>query len=149
MDRNFLDKLPKEELIQMILNQERSPVRKRQRREGTDFIKPKKTKKGFDMSKYCQRKVAFKIYYFGKRYRGFASLVDSTETIEGKLFDALLKTCLITDRESANYSRCGRTDAGVSAFGQVVSLKVRSNLTEGPDLIAPEGWPPPKEKESR
>lgn len=31
-------------------------------------------------------------------------------------------------RETSNYQRCGRTDKGVSAFGQVISLEVRSNL---------------------
>ena len=28
-------------------------------------------------------------------------------------------TCLIVFRETSNYHRCGRTDKGVSAFGQV------------------------------
>lgn len=30
-----------------------------------------------------------------------------------------MKSRLIEDRSKANYSRCGRTDKGVSAFGQV------------------------------
>ena len=36
-----------------------------------------------------------------------------------QIFIALIKGKLIEDRASANYSRCGRTDKGVSAFGQV------------------------------
>ena len=28
--------------------------------------------------------------------------------------------------EGCNYSRCGRTDKGVSAFSQIIALKVRS-----------------------
>jgi len=35
------------------------------------------------------------------------------------LFAALQKTRLIVDRDSSHYSRCGRTDKGVSALGQV------------------------------
>jgi tRNA pseudouridine38/39 synthase len=44
------------------------------------------------------------------------------------LFDALLKVKLIQDRLSCKYTRCGRTDKGVSALGQVISLYLRSNL---------------------
>ena len=29
--------------------------------------------------------------------------------------------------DECDYSKCGRTDVGVSAFGQVISLRVRSN----------------------
>ena len=35
------------------------------------------------------------------------------------LFECLQKTKLITDSRSCHYTRCGRTDKGVSAFGQV------------------------------
>ncbi|EOA87979.1 uncharacterized protein SETTUDRAFT_150113 [Exserohilum turcica Et28A] len=77
-------------------------------------------------------------------------------TIEEELWKALVKTRLITpvptrgegrayeridkktyaawDREGADvnwdgceYSKCGRTDRGVSAFGQVIGIRVRSN----------------------
>ncbi|MCL4121575.1 UNVERIFIED_CONTAM: hypothetical protein GTU68_017251 [Idotea baltica] len=37
-------------------------------------------------------------------------------------------TKLIESRESSNYHRCGRTDKGVSAFSQVISITVRSRL---------------------
>ena len=51
------------------------------------------------------------------------------------LFDALKKTCLIADIESCNFSRCGRTDKGVSALGQVVSLDVRSLAIRGLGVV--------------
>lgn len=38
---------------------------------------------------------------------------------QSHLFQALLKTKLIPDTHSCNYSRAGRTDKGVSALGQV------------------------------
>ncbi len=50
------------------------------------------------------------------------------ETVEGQLLAALMKTKLIKDRAWACYSRCGRTDKGVSALRQVVGLRVRSAL---------------------
>jgi hypothetical protein len=74
----------------------------------------------FDFSKHRQRHVALRIAYFGHRFHGFAAQDDSDNTVEGHLFKALQRTCLVSDDvRSANYSRCGRTDIGVSAFGQV------------------------------
>ena len=54
---------------------------------------------------------------------------DVSSTVEAVLLHALQKACLIKDRVSSGYSRCGRTDKGVSAFGQVISLHLRTNLT--------------------
>lgn len=51
--------------------------------------------------------------------------------------------------EIAEYSKCGRTDAGVSAFGQVIGVRVRSSgpLPKGPiDDVAEEGGEGEKEK---
>lgn len=62
----------------------------------------------------------------GWDYQGFATQENSGNTIEHHLFGALEKTCLIKSRETSNYHRCGRTDKGVSAFSQVISIDVRS-----------------------
>jgi len=77
---------------------------------------------------YRQRHIALKFLYNGIPYTGLAENVgsESDNSIEKHLFAALTKSCLITSRESANYSRCGRTDKGVSAFGQVIALCVKS-----------------------
>ena len=48
--------------------------------------------------------------------------------MEGQLLAALMKTKLVKDRAWACYSRCGRTDKGVSALRQVVGVRVRSAL---------------------
>ena len=61
------------------------------------------------------------------------------KTIESELFNALKLTRLIESRETSNYHRCGRTDRGVSAFRQVVSIDVRSNLIEGEGVFDYEG----------
>ncbi|CAG2213316.1 DEG1 [Mytilus edulis] len=75
-----------------------------------------------------------KISYLGWDYHGFAVQEDTDKTIELALFDALIKTKLIESREISNYHRCGRTDKGVSAFSQVISIDLRTNLLEGPGV---------------
>lgn len=54
---------------------------------------------------------------------------DTISTIEHHIFSALTKSCLIKSREESNYHRCGRTDKGVSAFSQVISIDVRTKLS--------------------
>ena len=106
--------------------------------------KPKKTAKPFDSSKYSTRLIALKFAYLGKRYNGFeyhSNNKTPLPTIEEELWKALRKTRLIlpTPRhgqsedevcwDGCEYSKCGRTDKGVSAFGQVIGLRVRSSRT--------------------
>ncbi|NXN29928.1 PUS3 synthase, partial [Nycticryphes semicollaris] len=94
----------------------------------------KRQQRPFDFGAYGRRHVALKIAYLGWGYQGFASQENTSNTIEEKLFEALKKTRLVDDRQTSNYHRCGRTDKGVSAFGQVISLDLRSNLAEGKNL---------------
>ena len=47
-----------------------------------------------------------------------------------------MKLRLIESRASCGYTRCGRTDKGVSAVGQVVALRLRSNI---PPVVAEGG----------
>ena len=51
-------------------------------------------------------------------------------TAQAHLFAALKKACLVESRETASYSRCGRTDKGVSAFSQVSTPGRSRSLTE-------------------
>ncbi|CAI9741177.1 pseudouridine(38 39) synthase-like [Octopus vulgaris] len=96
----------------------------------------KKDRKGkvFDFSKYNTRHIALKVAYLGWDYHGFAVQEDNEKTIEAALFEALIKTKLVDSRENSNYHRCGRTDKGVSAFCQVISLDLRTSLLEGPGV---------------
>lgn len=73
----------------------------------------------FDFSAHPRRHVAMRLAYLGWAYQGFAVQENTDNTVEARLFEALLKTRLIQDRQSSNYHRCGRTDKGVSAFSQV------------------------------
>ncbi|KAI8069633.1 pseudouridine synthase [Gongronella butleri] len=99
--------------------------------------KAKKAQRPFDMSKYRQRHVAMRVAYLGWRYAGFAAQNDEAllPTIEGQLFLALEHCRLVQDRESCDYSRCGRTDRGVSGLGQVIMLNVRSKTAGDAPLI--------------
>ena len=99
----------------------------------------KKGKKVFNFSQCNVRHVAFKVAYLGQNYSGFAFQPHTKSTIEEELFSAFYKSKLITDRSECNYSRCGRTDKGVSAFGQVISLHVRTNLNKGLGVIQRNG----------
>jgi tRNA pseudouridine(38-40) synthase len=105
----------------------------------------RKRKHVFDINAYHQRQLAFQIEYDGGNYLGFASQEDGS-TVEHHLFEAFTKLKLIEDRKSCSYSRCGRTDKGVSALGQIISLRVRSANHKGyeasnsisPEKIVPE-----------
>uniref|UniRef100_A0A0C9Q1B3 PUS3_0 protein n=1 Tax=Fopius arisanus TaxID=64838 RepID=A0A0C9Q1B3_9HYME len=84
--------------------------------------------KPFDFVRCPKRHILLKFYYLGWNYHGFVEQEDTTNTIEHHIFEALRKSCLVENRKSSNYHRCGRTDKGVSAFSQVISLNVRSKL---------------------
>ena len=68
---------------------------------------------------------AFKFGYIGKNYEGLVIQKHTDNTIEDKIIKSLKKANLIENIESCNYSRCGRTDAGVSAVGNVFSVTLR------------------------
>ena len=100
-------------------------------------------KRPFDMSKYTKRKIALRVAYIGWNYCGYASQNQPERilTIEDELFKALKGCRLVEDMDTCDYTRCGRTDKGVSGLGQVIGLFVRSkklqeDTTEG--LLPPE-----------
>ncbi|KAK4154277.1 pseudouridine synthase [Chaetomidium leptoderma] len=105
--------------------------KKKEKRKEKKLKKPAK----LDPSKYATRLVALKLAYLGKRYGGFEYQTGvSVPAVEEELWKALVRSCLIwpdepdkVDFAPWEYSKCGRTDRGVSAFGQVVGVRVRSN----------------------
>ena len=77
------------------------------------------------------RHIALLFVYQGWHYSGLAiqQMPTPLPTVEGELLKAFEKTHLIeagTGWEGCGFSRCGRTDRGVSSAGQVVSLWVKS-----------------------
>ncbi|KAK3426155.1 hypothetical protein EUGRSUZ_F02671 [Eucalyptus grandis] len=101
---------------------------------GKSMKMDKKTRKKKDfktgiLEHHPRRYVALRLMYFGQRFYGFASEAQLDPTVESEIFKALEKTkLLVGDKKKSQYSRCGRTDKGVSSFGQVISLFLRSNL---------------------
>jgi tRNA pseudouridine38/39 synthase len=88
-----------------------------------------KPQKPFHFSTTKARKIALQLSYLGHDYFGFTGLpTDSIPTIEREVCQALIKARLIPTVEECGWSRCGRTDKGVSGFGNVVSFWVRSNV---------------------
>eukprot|EP00057_Strongylocentrotus_purpuratus_P007773 XP_011662247.1 PREDICTED: tRNA pseudouridine synthase A, mitochondrial [Strongylocentrotus purpuratus] len=79
-------------------------------------------------SKLLKRKVAILLSYAGANYVGMQRN-PGVQTIEEDLVNALVKSGAIPEDCGRNmnkmsFQRCARTDKGVSAAGQVVSLKV-------------------------
>lgn len=110
-------------------------------------FKTPKPPKEFHFPSHPTRHIALLVAYNGWPYSGLAIQNDSNSknpinTVESELLKALEKTRLVQEGkglERAGYSRCGRTDRGVSGSGQVVDLWVRSNrrIPKDEDII---GW---------
>ena len=101
--------------------------------EGPEVSQSKvETKNAFDKIKtYRTRHVALRFYYDGANYSGLAENVgyDGDQSVEKALFAALKKTSLVVTRDASQYSRCGRTDKGVSSAGQVVGIYLKSSVS--------------------
>ena len=120
--RAELELLSRDELIELALRGGQAPPKARLGSapwEGPPPSKKQRRQKAFDMSRYAQRHVALRVAYIGTAYQGFQYQAEAENTVEGRLLEALTRTCLITDRESCGISCGGRTDRGVSALGQV------------------------------
>lgn len=124
-----LEQFTKEELILKIKSLTAHNIQlKNVLAKQTSTDKIVKQSKAFDFSKYKFQHVFLHLLYLGWDYKGFVVQEDTTDTVEHHLFEALMKTKLIQDRAQSNYHRCGRTDKGVSSFGQVVSIDLRMNI---------------------
>ncbi|KAM9734540.1 pseudouridylate synthase 1 homolog isoform 2-T2 [Menidia menidia] len=84
-----------------------------------------------DDKKFPKKKVVLLLAYSGKGYYGMQRNPGNSQfrTIEDDLVTALIKSGCIPenhgdDMKKMSFQRCARTDKGVSAAGQVVSLKL-------------------------
>lgn len=134
LSREELENLPKDELVTIIIkieahNKQLKNILEKKSNPVQNECKRKRTDRSLDFTKFHKRHVLLKFCYLGWDYDGYVIQENTNETIEFYLFHALLKICLIENRESSNYNRCGRTDKGVSAFEQVVSIDLRSTVS--------------------
>jgi tRNA pseudouridine38-40 synthase len=84
----------------------------------------------------AKRKVAVMIGYAGTGYKGL-QLNDNGKSIEGDLFKAFVAAGAISkansdDPKKSSLVRCARTDKGVHAAGNVLSLKL---IVEEPNIV--------------
>jgi tRNA pseudouridine38/39 synthase len=110
----------------------------RQKRKGAGGGKePKRARRNFDYSRFRRRKIAVQLAYVGFLIpEGFVQQAPDDNTVEDHLFKSAAKCCLTESRELGEYSRCGRTDKGVSAIGNVIAFMVRSKAKPGEELPA-------------
>ena len=66
-------------------------------------------------------RVALKVAYDGRDFHGFARQPD-LRTVEGEIVHALIKSGLIAGLKASRFRGASRTDAGVSAIGNVVAF---------------------------
>ncbi|GJQ13663.1 hypothetical protein GpartN1_g5454.t1 [Galdieria partita] len=125
-----LQSCSKEELLKFILSLRNTIIKVMSNSSQSVSTSSCRAMKGkpFDFNKHGKRKIALRICYLGWMFDGFASQPHSNNTVEEHLFRALLKTKLIESREQSCYTRAARTDKGVSAIENVISLTVRSRI---------------------
>ncbi|TPP58575.1 tRNA pseudouridine(38/39) synthase isoform X2 [Fasciola gigantica] len=99
----------------------------------TEYVEHKR--RPFDFNKYKKRHIALQFAYLGWEYSGLAIQKGYPATVMQKLLESLEKCKLIEDANTHQFVVCGRTDKGVSAMSQVVSMTVRSALLSGIGII--------------
>ncbi|KAL4968629.1 pseudouridine synthase PUS2 [Aspergillus stella-maris] len=131
----------------------RSMPDKRERNEQSEQVKRRKLENGEEIiapvyatefskedieaeQRRPKKKVALLMGYSGTGYKGM-QLSTTEKTIEGELFTALVAAGAISkanamDPKKSSFVRCARTDKGVHAAGNVVSLKM---IVEDDDIV--------------
>ncbi|PQE21678.1 tRNA pseudouridine synthase a protein [Rutstroemia sp. NJR-2017a WRK4] len=123
-DRNGEEQAPKR---RKILNEETGPTA-----YSTEFSKEEIENE----ERRPKRKVAVMIGYAGTGYKGL-QINTKEKTIEGDMFKAFVAAGAISkananDPKKSNLVRCARTDKGVHAAGNVLSLKL---IVEDPNVV--------------
>ncbi|GLB41831.1 putative pseudouridine synthase [Lyophyllum shimeji] len=88
-----------------------------------------------------KRRCALLIGFCGSGYKGMQIQPDHSTTIEGVLFQAMVRAGAVSkdnadDPVKVGLARAARTDAGVHAAGNLVSLKMITSVPGVPDLVA-------------
>ncbi|KAF8906213.1 pseudouridine synthase [Gymnopilus junonius] len=91
--------------------------------------------------RYPKRQCALLLGFCGSGYSGMQIQPDHTRTIEGVLFNALVKAGAVSQDNADNPTKVGlaraaRTDAGVHAAGNLVSLKMIVTIPGIKDIVA-------------
>ncbi|CZT06899.1 hypothetical protein WAI453_012843 [Rhynchosporium graminicola] len=118
-------------------NDEEQAAKRRKANNGDAGAEPQFSKEEIDAEgRKPKRKVAVMIGYAGSGYKGMQINGDE-KTIERDIFKAFVAAGAISkanadDPKKSSLVRCARTDKGVHAAGNVISLKL---IVEEPDII--------------
>ncbi|PFH51845.1 hypothetical protein AMATHDRAFT_141626 [Amanita thiersii Skay4041] len=87
-----------------------------------------------------KRQCALLMGFCGTGYSGMQFQHDVPRTIEGTLFNAMVKAGAVSqdnadDPVKVNLARAARTDSGVHAAGNIVSMKMISSVPGIPDIV--------------
>ncbi|KAF7793500.1 hypothetical protein EIP86_004612 [Pleurotus ostreatoroseus] len=101
---------------------------------------PQTEESGSKAPRLPKRMSAMLIGFCGAGYNGMQIQKDA-KTIEGTLFDALVKAGAVSEDNAdaatkVSLNRAARTDAGVHAAGNLVSLKLITRVPGVPDILA-------------
>ncbi|KAH9209858.1 pseudouridine synthase [Leptodontidium sp. 2 PMI_412] len=119
-------------------NDEEQAAKRRKANDGGEEAEPRFSKEEIDAEgRKPKRKVAVMIGYAGSGYKGM-QINGVEKTIEGDIFKAFVAAGAISkanadDPKKSSLVRCARTDKGVHAAGNVISLKLiveESNIIE-------------------
>ncbi|OWP02961.1 hypothetical protein B2J93_3541 [Marssonina coronariae] len=127
--RNNLDKRKR--------NEEEQAAKRRKAEAAGEKVEPLFSKEEIDAEgRKPKRKVAVMIGYAGSGYKGM-QINGAEKTIEGDIFKAFVAAGAISkanadDPKKSSLVRCARTDKGVHAAGNVISLKL---IVEEPNII--------------
>ena len=126
-------------ILPKILSELALNEKKRQLTPKQDAAKQAKQAKRKEIfAKSTLQNIALKVAYLGWEYSGLARQINTPDTVEEVLLQACERCCLIYTARDYKITRCGRTDKGVSAYSQVVSLYLRSKSNKETDITEPD-----------
>ena len=136
--RDFLMHLEKSELVTRLMALQKYVCEERDRlnhknEKQTKNLKRKQADIDWTSCKY--RKIALKFAYLGRTFNGLQVQTCCANTVESHIWRAIVTAKLRhpSDMPGPGYSRCARTDKGVSAFQQVITCSVRSRKEDETD----------------
>ena len=123
--------------FQAMYRQTLNKFKEEYKKEDKSRLRGKKRNKGsstIDFKECNYRRIALKFAYLGWDYAGLQAQTNVDNTIEGLLRGAMRHCRLAAMDDPLRFSRCGRTDKGVSAFQQVITARLRTRLLSGPGV---------------
>merc|ERR1712226_1280159 len=128
--------LEKSELVTRLMALQKHVSDSKEKSFNIGNSKSEKKQKDIDWSKVKYRRIALKFAYLGAKFNGLQIQTACANTVESHVWRAIVRAKLrkAEDMPGEGYSRCARTDKGVSAFQQVITISVRTKLEAPQDF---------------